>query len=86
MAEGWNPRQLASEGVLLLIMAPFLIGTDSMTADLLTKPLEKDAFFRHRSVMMNLNGGVRAGLEAAMMGTSANVRRVITRLCERAGW
>jgi hypothetical protein len=77
---------LVKRAVLLLIMAPFLIGTDSMTADLMTKPLEKTAFFRHRNVMMNLNGGIRAGLEAGMLGASGSVRRVITRLCDRAGW
>ena len=67
-------------------MVPFLIGTDSMTADLMTKPLEKTAFLRHRNTMMNLNGGIRAGLEAGMIGVSGSVRRAITRLCDRGGW
>ena len=77
---------LVKRAVLLLIMVPFLIGTDSMTADILTKPLEKSAFMRHRTIMMNLNGGLRAGLESGLIGASGSVRRVVERLCDRAGW
>ena len=73
---------LVKRAVLLLIMVPFLIGTDSMTADILTKPLEKSAFMRHRTIMMNLNGGLRAGLESGLIGASGSVRRMMERLCD----
>ena len=62
---------LVKRAVLLLILAPMLIGTDSMTADIMTKPLERTAFFRHRSVMMNSHSQMRGQLEALMATTNS---------------
>ena len=77
---------LVKRAVLLLIMSVYLIGTDSMSADIFTKALEKTVFIRHRAVIMNINGGIRAGLEQSMVGASGSVRRMISRLCDRRGW
>ena len=74
---------LVKRAVLLLILEPMLIGTDSMTADIMTKPLERTAFFRHRSVMMNSHSQMRGQLEALMATTNSATKRTISRLCER---
>ena len=74
---------LVKRAVLLLILEPMLIGTDSMTADIMTKPLDKTAFFRHRSVMMNSHSQMRGQLEALMATTNSATKRTISRLCER---
>ena len=72
--------------VLLLIMSVYLIGTNSMSADIFTKALEKTVFIRHRAVIMNLNGGIRASLEQSMVGTSESVRRMISFEAMRQAW
>ena len=38
----------------MLILAPFLISTHFMLADVMTKPADKGTFVRMRNVMMNV--------------------------------
>ena len=41
----------------MLILAPFLISTHFMLADVMTKPADKGTFVRMRNVMMNAHPG-----------------------------
>ena len=46
----------------MLILAPFLISTHFMLADVMTKPADKGTFVRMRNVMMNVHSGLRNSL------------------------
>ena len=53
---------LIKRAVLMLILAPFLISTHFMLADVMTKPADKGTFVRMRNVMMNVHSGLRNSL------------------------
>ena len=50
---------LLKRAVLLLIMAPHLVTTDNMLADVFTKATDKGMFAKMRGHLMNINAALR---------------------------
>ena len=57
---------LVKRAVMLLIVAPYLIATDMMVADIFTKPLEKATYVRLRDVMMNSRAPLLQSLQSSV--------------------
>ena len=53
---------LIKRAVLMLLLAPHLISTHCMIADLFTKALDKGSFIKFRDVMMNNHSPLREAL------------------------
>ena len=73
---------LLKRAVLLLIFRPFLVTTDNMVADILTKATDKGTFYKMRAQMMNVHVGLRQSLEehaCTMAGDAARIARNLVR-------
>ena len=89
--EGATPRtryyeratMLIKRAVLMLLLAPFLINTQFMIADMFTKALDKAAFIRFRNVMMNEHGSLRDTLKVAMGSFGCGASRLADRLLQQ---
>ena len=84
--EGDTPRTryferatlLIKREVLMLLLAPFLIGTKDMIADIFTKALDKGSFIKFRNIIMNHDTPLKEALSAAVCGMHAcTVRPVV---------
>ena len=74
---------LVQRVVLLLLVAPFLVTTDYMAADIFTKATDKGTFFKMRNYMMNINGNLRGPLTEALFSCAGASKRVISRIMQR---
>ena len=71
---------LIKRAVMMLILAPLLVNTRFMIADMLTKALEKSSFIRFRNVAMNVHCSMREILDAAVQTVHGDVRKTLDRL------
>ena len=69
--------------VLLLLVAPFLVKTEYMAADVFTKATDKGTFFKMRNYMMNVNGNLRGSLSEALSACAGSSKRMVNRIMER---
>ena len=74
---------LVKRVVLLLLVAPFLVSTDYMVADIFTKATDKGTFFKMRNYMMNVNGNLRGPLSEALSACAGASKRIISRIMQR---
>lgn len=74
---------LLKRAVLLRILAPYLVGTDNMIADMHTKAVEKGAFVRFRNIMMNVNVGLRNRLKESIAAYAGSTRKLACKLLDR---
>ena len=89
--EGATPRTryferatlLIKRAVLMLPLAPFLIGTNDMIADIFTKALEKGSLVKFRNLVMNHNTPLKEALSAAVCGMHGEARRLADRMSQR---
>jgi len=75
---------LIKRAVLLLLLAPYLVSTQFMLADIFTKATEKAIFIRMRNRMMNVHAGLRSELmltlEIAHGAVCNSARRLVGNL------
>ena len=74
---------LIKRAVLMLLLAPYLIATQFMIADIFTKALEKGSFIKFRDVIMNNHVSLKESLAAAVCGLHGEARRLADRLVGR---
>ena len=74
---------LVKRVVLLLLIAPYLVGTDYMSADIFTKATDKGTFVKMRNYVMNVNGNLRGPLSQALLACSGASKRIIDRMMRR---
>ena len=74
---------LIKRAVLMLILAPFLISTHFMLADVMTKPADKGTFVRMRNVMMNVHSGLRNSLVESAHALHGEALLLVQRLMSR---
>ena len=63
----------------MLIVAPFLVVTDMMPADIFTKALEKDKFYKFRDYILNVDNGP----EVVLYGKAARLFHKLQRAISR---
>ena len=71
---------LIKRAVLMLLLAPYLISTQSMIADMFTKALDKGTYCKFRDVIMNNHVSLRETVAAAVCGLRGDSRRLADRL------
>ena len=74
---------LVKRVVLLLLVAPFLVKTEYMAADIFTKATDKGTFFKMRNYMMNVNGNLRGSLSEALWTCAGASKRMVDRIMHR---
>ena len=74
---------LVKRAILLLLAAPYLVTTDYMAADIITKATDKGTFFKMRNYMMNINGNLRGSLSEALSACAGASKRMIDRIMQR---
>ena len=74
---------LIKRAVLLRMLAPLLVSTDKMIADVFTKAVEKASFFSFRNEMMNSHHTLRDRLEKGLTCVSGATRRLMASLAKR---
>ena len=72
---------LFKRAILLLILSAFKISDQDMAADIFTKPLDKATYFRHRNIIMNIHGDIRAALENSLANIGSGTKRTVAKLC-----
>jgi len=74
---------LIKRAVLLRLLAPFLVGTNQMIADMFTKAVEKASFFTYRNEMMNAHHTLRDRLEKGLVCAAGATRRLMCALIRK---
>ncbi len=74
---------LYKRAILLLILAPFLVMTDYMIADIFTKATDKATYARMRNVMMNVHSEMGFVIQNALCSVHGSSARVLRRLVDR---
>ena len=74
---------LLKRAILLLILMPFLVKTDSMLADVMTKATDRGTFLKMRNIMMNVNYTLRERLENGLSMLCGGSKRMVRSLMDR---
>ena len=75
--------RLELSNILLLINRLYLIGTNDMVADMLTKATDKGTFVKMRNFSMNVNASARELLYQCVSTVHGESRSLMTRLLRR---
>jgi hypothetical protein len=75
--------EMFKRAVLLLILAPFLVSTNDMIADMFTKAIDKAAFTLFRNTAMNVHGTLKDRLELSYLCSAGSTRRVMRDLLRK---
>ena len=73
---------LIKRAIIMLLLAPYLIKTQFMIADMFTKALDKASFIKFRDVIMNKHVSLKETIAAAACKLNGNVRRLADHLYE----
>ena len=73
---------LIKRAIIMLLLAPYLIKTQFMIADMFTKALDKASFIKFRDVIMNNHVSLKETIAAAACKLNGNVRRLADHLYE----
>ena len=73
---------LIKRAVLMLLLAPYLIGTHFMIADIFTKALDKGSFTKFRDIIMNNHVSLRDALSIAVCGLRGEASKLAGRLAK----
>ena len=71
---------LLKRAVLLLIFRPFLVTTQNMIADVMTKATDKGTYMKMRGQIMNNHVGLREAMHKGMMCMGWNAQQAISRI------
>ena len=74
---------LIKRAVLKLLLAPYLISTKHMIADIFTKAVDKGLFILFRDIIMNNNVSLREALSTAVCGLHGKDGRLASQLAKR---
>ena len=74
---------LIKRAVQLLIYTSFLVRTENMIADILTKATDQSTFVRARNIIMNTNSSLLTQLAKAAIFTHGSVNRMVSRIRSR---
>ena len=75
--------EMFKRAVLLLILAPFLVSTNDMIADMFTKAVDTAAFTLFRNTAMNVHGTLKDRLELSYLCSAGSTRRVMRDLLRK---
>ena len=74
---------LIKRAVLMLLLIPYLIGTQYMIADIFTKAVDKGSFTKFRDIILNNHVTLRQALAVAVCHMHGEATRLATRLMNR---
>ena len=74
---------LIKRAVLMLLLIPYLIGTQYMIADIFTKAVDKGSFTKFRDIILNNHVTLRQALAVAVCHMHGEATRLATRLMDR---